>query len=346
MTQIFSEHSLPSMLGQFRVRYPMGNLLTELVTVHDGQYVVRASVVMGGTVWATGMAAATQVEAAEDRAKIRAIATLDVSPIGNHTTNRSETPTATADSCIYGPGSDPGGMSPPSALVTQSNVSSIPKNVFSAGQLSAEQPNAGQPGSDFSDASESLSTQPPSNASSSSTASSSTPSPVTSTSDGISDPPASPVASPPTDAPVVADWYAHVTTSSAADPDPESSSPQPLPEGLVPASTLASPTPAMVPPTTPPADTKSPPSPPPATTPVPSTTALETRSPSDTSSNFDLSEVIAQIDVEMKRVGWTKRQGREYLKSTYGKATRPELDTDELFDFLHYLQAQPAKGAS
>jgi hypothetical protein len=102
----------------------------------------------------------------------------------------------------------------------------------------------------------------------------------------------------------------------------------------------------MVPPTTPPADTKSPPSPPPATTPVPSTTAPETRSPSDTSSNFDLSEVIAQIDVEMKRVGWTKRQGREYLKSTYGKATRPELDTDELFDFLHYLQAQPAKGAS
>jgi hypothetical protein len=86
----------------------------------------------------------------------------------------------------------------------------------------------------------------------------------------------------------------------------------------------------------------------PVSTPVTdgSASSAEERSPGQPPASFDLSEVIAQIDVEMKRTGWTKRQGRDYLKQTYGKATRPELDTDELYDFLNYLRGQPAKGES
>ncbi|MEH2402585.1 hypothetical protein [Nostoc sp.] len=33
----------------------------------------------------------------------------------------------------------------------------------------------------------------------------------------------------------------------------------------------------------------------------------------------DLSDVIAQIDIEMELRRWTTDQGREYLKKTYGK---------------------------
>lgn len=33
--------------------------------------------------------------------------------------------------------------------------------------------------------------------------------------------------------------------------------------------------------------------------------------------HFDLSEIIAETDVEMKRLGWTPQQGRELLIGDY-----------------------------
>jgi hypothetical protein len=56
----------------------------------------------------------------------------------------------------------------------------------------------------------------------------------------------------------------------------------------------------------------------------------------------DLSSLIALTDVEMDRIGWTKSEGRDYLKQTYGKATRQRLELDELLDFLNYLRALPS----
>lgn len=55
----------------------------------------------------------------------------------------------------------------------------------------------------------------------------------------------------------------------------------------------------------------------------------------------DRSEEIMKIGIEMKRLGWSTEQGREYLKRTYGKRSRQELDDAELLDFLRYLEAQP-----
>jgi hypothetical protein len=54
----------------------------------------------------------------------------------------------------------------------------------------------------------------------------------------------------------------------------------------------------------------------------------------------DRSEEIMKIGIEMKRLGWSMEQGREYLKRTYGKRSRQELDDAELLDFLHYLEKQ------
>ena len=53
---------------------------------------------------------------------------------------------------------------------------------------------------------------------------------------------------------------------------------------------------------------------------------------------IDLSDVIAQTDVELTRLGWTSMQGREYLEKTYGKRSRQQLTDDELMSFLLYLE--------
>ncbi|WP_233501641.1 hypothetical protein [Acaryochloris thomasi] len=56
---------------------------------------------------------------------------------------------------------------------------------------------------------------------------------------------------------------------------------------------------------------------------------------------IDLSDIIAQTDVELKRLGWTNTQGRQYLEQTYNKRSRQQLTDEELLEFLQTLQDQP-----
>lgn len=70
-----------SLFAQLRSRFPQGALISELVQVHDGQFVVRAIVQVGTTTMATGMSAAPQIEVAEDRARVRAMEVLGISPM-------------------------------------------------------------------------------------------------------------------------------------------------------------------------------------------------------------------------------------------------------------------------
>lgn len=83
------------MLIEFRSRYPTASLISELLTLHQGLYVVRTLVQMDGVTLATGMAAEPTVEQAEDRARVRAIAILGTSPALSESTpsrNVSESP--------------------------------------------------------------------------------------------------------------------------------------------------------------------------------------------------------------------------------------------------------------
>lgn len=64
------------MFNEFRLLYPHGCLISEFVTVNHGKYVVRALVQNDGVTLATGLAAADTVEAAEDRARLRALEIL------------------------------------------------------------------------------------------------------------------------------------------------------------------------------------------------------------------------------------------------------------------------------
>lgn len=64
------------MLAQFQTRYPTGSLISELLTIYQGKFIVRVSAQVEGINRATGMAAAETLELAEDRARERAIAVL------------------------------------------------------------------------------------------------------------------------------------------------------------------------------------------------------------------------------------------------------------------------------
>ena len=60
----------------------------------------------------------------------------------------------------------------------------------------------------------------------------------------------------------------------------------------------------------------------------------------DDTNPVDLSDVIAQTDVEMARLGWSSLQGRTYLEQTFNKRSRQQLTDEELLTFLLYLESQ------
>ncbi len=60
----------------------------------------------------------------------------------------------------------------------------------------------------------------------------------------------------------------------------------------------------------------------------------------DDTNPVDLSDVIAQTDVEMARLGWSSLQGRTYLEQTFEKRSRQQLTDEELLTFLLYLESQ------
>ena len=66
------------MLAQFQSLYPTGSLITELIKIDRGKYIVRSSVEIEGVTRATGMAAAETIEEAEDRSRTRALMVLGI----------------------------------------------------------------------------------------------------------------------------------------------------------------------------------------------------------------------------------------------------------------------------
>lgn len=64
------------MLAQFQEQYPQACLLSQLLTIYQGKFVVQVSVQIEGVMRATGMAAAETIELAEDQARARAIALI------------------------------------------------------------------------------------------------------------------------------------------------------------------------------------------------------------------------------------------------------------------------------
>ncbi len=197
---------------EFRTRYPKGCLTADLVSMYDGQYVVRAAVTNQGETLATGLAAHIDIQIAEDSARDRALAILGISA-----------------------------------------------------EDAPSQPDV---------------------------ANGATPSPTSTAS-----------------APAVGDEFSKIEPPELA-----------LEEDLGPpidAIEESSTTPAQ-----------------------PSAAAIALENFNTSALPVDLSDVIAQTDVELRRLGWTSVQGREYLEKTYSKRSRTQLTDEELMSFLLYLEEQ------
>lgn len=59
---------------------------------------------------------------------------------------------------------------------------------------------------------------------------------------------------------------------------------------------------------------------------------------------INFNAVLADIDKHMKRIGWDKDKGREYILGKYGKRSRLLLNDQQLLEFRAYLaNYQPDK---
>jgi len=61
----------------------------------------------------------------------------------------------------------------------------------------------------------------------------------------------------------------------------------------------------------------------------------------DSDAKIKFTEMKHKTDLEIKRLGWTKDDGQDFLKSRYGKRSRLQLTDEQLWEFLQYLEAQP-----
>ncbi len=58
---------------------------------------------------------------------------------------------------------------------------------------------------------------------------------------------------------------------------------------------------------------------------------------------IDWEDIKNEIDVSMKRLGWSERQGKEYLIKRYGKSSRLHLTDGELIEFNNFLKSKVDK---
>lgn len=306
---------------QLQARYPAASLIAEFVIIHQESFVVRALVQAGGMTLATGMAAAMDIEQAEDRAKIRALSALG---IGSFTAALPPQPP------LY-PLPSTSTFSPaPDFTSSESHPNSISEDLSSSGitppGIIAPKPIAStEPSSQESPLTPPIPNQPVSFTTSASFA---------------------PLPQMESDRPEYELNYqpeSYEFENYGSEPDQPENAPlptvEPIPETISP----------------PPDSTEPRPSPQfqdvsQAESPKPASSTGKGKSAKRKSENTEIappitgendrSEEIAKIGLEMKRLGWTTEQGRNYLKRTYGKRSRQELDDSELIDFLRYLETQ------
>ncbi len=246
------------MLNQFRIRYPQGSLLSELVQIDHGKYIVRALVQVDGTTLASGLAAADTVEQAEDRARVRALELLNWESSSDSPADGSDTPVATRRQ-VTQPSTHQETVSPPPVTSLPEREKTIPPQpILPAIEEVQPKPIAVATPAPIEDE----------------------PLPKKATEVEVE---AIATAYGLTEAPVLSELVLEVS--------------EPVASGSQVTVNLSEP--------------------------------------------IDFSDVIARSNVELKRLGWTSEQGRNYLLATYGKRSRQLLSDEELLEFLQYLESQP-----
>ncbi|KOP25268.1 hypothetical protein AMR41_17855 [Hapalosiphon sp. MRB220] len=281
------------MLAQLQSLYPTASLISELVQIYHGQYIVRASLQIEGITRATGMAAAATVEEAEDQARSRALMVLGIA-----TTSKVQT----------------------GSLIETKNVTDVKTSKSSEPPQTKENISASDhlciPVSSFTQTP--IDTDTSSLETEASTPMKSTAVSTSSRQDQNLEPNLAAIAQPELPLNTQAEDFEEISHNQSENqtlPEINSSNVTPFPQR----SYHHTPTEEAVT----------------AASPAPTTKKKKKSTP------VDQSDDIAKIGVEMQRLGWTTEQGRDYLIQTYGKRSRHLLDTEELRDFLKYLESQP-----
>lgn len=271
------------MLAKFRHRYPQGSLVSELIQIDRGTYIVKVSVQIDGIILATALAGADTVENAEDAARERAIATLFLDqPLASNNIN-SETVNSINDSEII-----PQAKTEPLGRQKSSEEPKIVNFSKSQSELSAPDQsnlktteNVAHNSTPISDKIENHSLEE-SSFSQSNLKSKRAENPVQSTVNSR-------------------DLFGD--TFSAEIPEEVSLSDNNIME------------------------------------PVAENNSIDT-SISEMAA-MDFNEIKQKTDIEIKRLNWTKDQGKEFLMTHYGKKSRLHLTDEQLLEFLRYLEKLP-----
>lgn len=269
--------STPAIFAQFQARYPSGSLTADLLDIRGDQYIVKAAIQVGGTVLATGMAAANSLEAAEDRARLRALEVLGLQ--------------------LPPPPPAPSAYEVQVHLMTnhQNESEFAPPRFVSQPEYPERRQITGQK------------QQPPLWSEPALEIPAVVPEPMPSIPEEFFDS-------------AYADVYPDFEVESEAIAEPPIAR---QPEAAKPAQNGRN-----------------------GKRTAPSREKVAAPEPASTQEPIDFSEVIAQTSIEIKRLGWTDVQGRNYLQKTYGKRSRQHLDDKELVEFLQYLRSQPSPNES
>ena len=274
--------------------YPLV-LISELVTIDHGKYIVKVTIEKDGMIVATGLGGAHTVEEAEDNARTRAMAIVTPSQ------NTSEAKTATSQAMASTP--------KPNITSTSKTITPKEKPTIIAQTPEKEPDIISTPQKEIP-----TSVTPPTEVKSSVSV------PLMSQPEPPREPPVSP--------PPAAANHELEAISVPAEPEPNFSE-LPLSFSSVPdeptdteefnhdstaeqlnAETVDNPTPS----------------------PTEVSESLE---------SIDFSQIIHETSIELKRLGWTNEDGKNYLLQTYGKKSRHVLSDEQLIEFLQYLKQQP-----
>lgn len=288
------------MLSKFRQSYPNGSLISDLLTIHEGKYLVRVIVRVDGEPLATGLAAEDKLELAEDRARERAIEALSISQvpaIAKKTLRSSPSKTSPVPEQVYVPRSTPSEPSSNLSISDKDQTSSATPSItdmeFGGITPPTESSQASvSAGKDWSSDRRPMPSWKADESFNESFSSSSAP-PKASWNDESFSEPSAPSQKEDFSIGSVADSQATLETSEFPSQDYAGN----LDKAIA--------------------------------------------IPSHSSEDIDNSDILAQTDMQMRRLGWDAQKGRAILKEKYDVASRRLLNSEQLVDFLNYLKSQP-----
>lgn len=289
------------MLTQFRTLYPQGSVISELVTIDHGKYIVRVLIKVGSITLGTALAGADTIEKAEDTARNRALGLLKLDSVSlnpnnfntsqtqeNRNSSTTATPNTSVAAQIYSETPSPEQQVPVATSVKVPQTSIMEADFSKSSAFAVEEKPTSFKG---------IIIEPLEEVSSKPSQVQENPLFVSSIHEKLAEPMEE-----------VSPRFSQVQETSISTPEIEK---------------ITTPTTTM-------------------SQELSEASFSEEQPPLTTIEEpLEFSEIIVRSDVEMKRLGWTKVQGREYLIQTYGKRSRQVLSDEELLEFLYYLESLP-----